>query len=398
MPASHIEKLIWNYIKNYILGGFFVFFKKETIALTIYLIIQGLLLHYGYVTFPFVFILSLVLILLGVAASRKGLNFVSSSVISIILLALNAVYIAYSVNLSGFLTVSSGYQEYVIIALLLFWIVFSTSYFIIQMAEFFASTAGLYLMWGSDRRWIFLTPIPHIFIASIFTLSIYDYYIYGNIIESSLIFLPAIITVVLVLAFRNVGRIVRNSFALYSIFPLYYAAATVFKGSMLQGAVVNGTLTFIGILFMMQGRVRSIAVEKVEKKSIITYMILTVYGTIMILMGFLVNTGLGTGSNVMNYWWQINLVSVIISLIAVALYMKLSGRLKYYELRDKLQSKDLILELVSIIGKKMIEELSKSYLSMIEGITKKVRDKKDESVEAVKKTVKDLFDKFFKGK
>ncbi|MGQ4891935.1 MAG: hypothetical protein ACP6IP_05530 [Candidatus Njordarchaeia archaeon] len=398
MPASHIEKLIWNYIKNYILGGFFIFFKKETIALTLYLIAQGLLLHYGYTTFPLVFVLSLSLIILGVAIGNRKLSPKASAVLAVILLVLNGLAMVYQKNLTGLLTVSSSYQGYVIIALLLFWIVFSTSYFIIQMAEFFASTAGLYLLWGSDRRWIFLTPIPHIIIASIFAISIYDYYIYGNVIESTLIFLPAIIIILLLAVFRNVGRVVRNSFALYSIFPLYYAAATVFKGSMLQGAVINGVLTFIGILFMMQSRVRTVAVKGEGKKAVITYMILVVYGTIMILMGFLVNKSLGSGNSIMDYWWHLNLISVISSLILVSLYMKLSGKLKYYERRDKLQSKDLVLELVSIIGKKMIEELSKSYLSMIEGITKKVIEKKDESVEGIKKTVKDLFDKFFKGK
>ena len=396
MPSSYVERLIWDFIKRYILGGFFYFFKKQTAPLTIYLMILGALVYYSIASFIIILILSTIIILLGLTFNQRELKSTHSCLISILLTSVLIGDYFYKFGEHSFLTINAVSQEYITLSLLLFWITFASVYLIIQLAEFFSSTAGLYILLGSDRKWIFLTPLPQLAITASLIISLITYFNSSNILHFSLTVLPPVLLLLLIYGFyRNSGRIVRDSYALYSFLPLYYSIALIYSNSIVQGAIVNGLLTFLGILFMMQGRIRSIAISVEERSEKITYMILPVYGTIMILMSFFVSERQGVVMNT-SIWWMINLIGSISAILISAIYIKVSGKIVYYKKRDEMRFKELALELIGVIGKKLFEELAKSYTVSIEKVSKSVKDKTNEPIENLKKTIKGFFDKFFK--
>ena len=403
MPASNFEKLIWSYIKNYILGGLAFFFKKETIAITLYIVTLGIALQYELIDFNLVFLEAIVVIIIGLIANKRKLTVRASLILTAILALITTIFYLHILTLPFDLSVSSTYKYYLTVGLLLFWIIFSLTYFIIGIADFFASTAGQFLLWGSDKKRIFFTPLPQLAILAIYLYPSYLFYT-GLIKMTEFLYSVApamLLTLTIYGLFRNKGRILRNAFAMFSFFSVYLTLAYLGKGSLLQGAIINAFLTVIGVLFMMQARLRDIAVNlpSGETKAPFTpYATLTVFGTIMIFLGFITGTQ-GYSSQITSIWWDINIVGEIVSIIAAIALLYVTGRVKRYYERDKITTKELLLEIGLIIGKKVIDELVKNISIDLQEVTKKAVEKGEETLEKIRKTVKDVkdfFDKFFK--
>ena len=64
---------------------------------------------------------------------------------------------------------------YLALFMLFIWFSMNTMILVHQSAEFFASTAGLLLMYGSDENRIFLSPLPQLLLVSVIGISIYAF-------------------------------------------------------------------------------------------------------------------------------------------------------------------------------------------------------------------------------
>ncbi len=405
MTASNFEKLVWNYIKTYILGGFFFFFKKELLPLTIYLIATALLLHYQLINFDIVFVQAIILIAAGILASKKKLSAKTSSII-VVLFATSLILIYFNVipTPTGYTSIQITLEEkyYLTIALLLFWVIFSLSYLIFEIADFFASTAGQFILWGSDRKRIFFTPLPQIALAISVIFPLYQYfYLTFNLMDLAFTLTPGLMVLIIIYGlFRNKGRILRNAFAIYSFLLVYIVIAYASNGNFVQGAVINGFLTIIGVMFMMQGRIRDIAMTTTSevRAPYVPAATLAVFGTIMIFLGFLTRTQSYTTS-IETIWWKINIVGSFLAVIIAVVALYVTGRVKGYTERDKITTKELFLEIGLIIGRKIIDEIVKNYADSFQEVTKKAVEKSEETIEKIRKTIKeakDFLDKFLK--
>lgn len=372
MPASYFEKLFWSFIKNRFFGGVILFLRLDTLPLTI-MIPAIIILEYYFEYQPIIVpIYALILILIGFLTRNIRIRFIHSSVLSLTLLGLFIASYLRFINYSFLTLLPFNTYQIIIYALIFAWLFFNSVMLIIQIAEFFASTVGLYLLWGSDRKRIFLTPLPQLVILSMMYLCLKAYF--TDKIAFYLIITAIIIALVLTyFILRNAGRIIRSSLAIYFFFEAYIIVGYVYRFQMTQNIIVWLLLTLFGTFFIAQGRASIIAREKRG-----------VNGNIILLIGVLLLISYAlvpVNETVLvrfELWWLLSILATIIAPLGFLVYIVISGKLRYYIRRDNTPTHALFLEVAKIVGAKLMTELFKILSSSFTNLAKYFRHSDDE--------------------
>ncbi len=408
LPASHLERMLWNFIKNYFLAGFILFFTISLLPLTIYTAVVMSLIYYGYIGPEVLLFQGIILLFLGLLLRNKIINLKVSTVLTIILIGLLVIdYFNLIPNqITTIMALEANYSFYFFVILLTAWLIFNSSYIIIETAEFFASTTGLLVLLGSDDKHIFLSPIPQLIALSALLASLYFYSLNKlTIIQLTLIDATILIQLLLIYVFfRDKGRIVRSSYAFFTAFSSYLALALFFNQNYAQATAINIVITIITVLFMMQSRMKKITTlvttqQQSKQQGVQTPLaILMVYGTIFIVLPIIKNMS-AKGSTILPVIWQLNIVAALISAILIAFYWKFSTKLAFYQKRDKISTKDLIIETSLILGSKFLEELMKIAKIEAEQKIKVATEKASDVARKINETVEKIrkkLSKFFK--
>ncbi|MCD6491438.1 MAG: hypothetical protein ACP6IQ_05600 [Candidatus Njordarchaeia archaeon] len=380
MPASYLERAIWNFIKTNILGGVPLFFKRETLPLTISIGATLFLQYYLGVSSFLLTVTGILLFVIGLALYKSNLKSKYSIPISLILpilFMLSWLDLIPSIALPSF-----GNNLQLVFWALLLWSLANHAIFIYQLCEFFASTAGLYALWGSDYKRIFLSPIPQLILSILVVFSIQSF-LSGDPFLGTLVVLP-IITILtpIYTIFSSVGRIPRSGFAIYSFVAFYVGISTIFGMNKTSGYITNIIFTAIGIFYVAQSRARGLT----EGTSKIQGSIISIYAIIYVLISLLIGS---KGSSVtVQLLWQSNLLAVGLAPLVVIVYLKYKRRLEYYKIRDKTPFSKLLMELTSIIGSTILSELSKVFMEKF-GSAIKVFKQIGTGGEKAKKTLDD---------
>lgn len=405
MPRSHFERLIWNFIKNYFLAGFFLFLTPTLIPLTVTVMVFIISVYYGFVSSFTAIIIGLGLILVGLLASKKNFS-VRVSIAIVVLLAILGLldYLEILPVFEPFISlIGLDFLHLTYIALITAWLIFNVVYFIIETAEFFSSTTGLLVLWGSDEKHIFLSPLPQLISMIALIYLTYSLLIGRITLMEAAIFYSTIssLFVFVYVVFRNNGRIVRSTYAILMILASYVISASLYNLNTSQAATLNIILTLISILFMMQSRIRVLAkIGDPSKGGSIKppIAVLMVYGTILAISPVILNINTG-GINALNLIWELNTFAILLGSIIVGLYWVRSGKLDWYVGRDKISTKDLLIETSFILGSKFLEELLKFTKTEMEQAVKKASETASDLAKKVGDTIdkiKEEFSKFFK--
>ncbi len=368
LPASYFERLVWYFLKTRIFGGTRLFLRRETIILTIsMIIILALEAFYGFKSI-FIPISALFLIIIGIIMKNRLLSALHTSLFSALILGVFIldyynIIAPYRGALSDILL-----TQYILLLVILAWFIFNAVTTIIQLAEFFASTAGLYILWGSDKKRIFLSPLPQIALGLFFLASIY--FITRNLYEKAIIiFLVAIVMSLTIYGvFRNSGRIVRSSLALYVFFSAYLMIGYVYGWGTGQNVIMWIVITLFTTFFIAQGRAISIAKEKEGINGIIVLLI----GFLLLIGHILLPVGGSKISIDINTWWLLSVMATILAPIVFTIYAYVTKRIDYYIKRDNTPLSLLIVEMTGILGTIIVKELSKILIGKIEGVLKTI--------------------------
>jgi len=242
---------------------------------------------------------------------------------------------------------------------------------IIQIAEFFASTVGLYLLWGSDKKRIFLTPLPQLAMLGIIYICL-KVYLTDKIAFSLIIIAITIILTLIYFILRNAGRVVRSALAIYLFFEAYIIVGYVYRFQMTQNIIAWLLLTLLATFFTAQGRASIIAKEKKG-----------VNGNIILLIGILLLISHAlipiNGNALIQFelWWLLSILATIIAPLGFAVYIVVSSKLRYYIKRDNTPTHVLFLEVAKIVGAKVMTELLKILSSSFTNLAKSFRHSDD---------------------
>ncbi len=364
MTASYFEKLFWSFIKNRFFGGILLFIKSDSLPLTIMISVIIFLEYYLKFQTIIVPVYAFLLMLIGFSMRKIRVKFAYTLALSIILLAL---FLTDYINLIAFnklIKVSSDIYIASLYSLIFLWFLFNSIMLIVQIAEFFASTVGLYLLWGSDKKRIFLTPLPQLALLGMIYLCIKLYQV--EIIGFYLSMFAIIFIIILIyIALRNSGRIIRSALAIYLFFEVYMISGYVYRFQVTQNMVAWVLLTLLATFFTAQGRAAIIAKEKTG-----------VNGNILVLMGILllISHALvpvnGSMQPQFELWWLLSLLATIIAPLGFVGHIMLTGRIKYYVNRDNTPTHKLFLEVATIVGSKVLTELVKILSSSITNLAK----------------------------
>jgi len=356
MPASYVERLIWKFVKEQILEGFLVFFSRPVLPVTLTVCVIVFLEWYFKQSFFEIPIITFILIAIGIIGYKRTVNIVSGVVLSAVFI----LYFVFKILLDVHVSFVSRISLFEVgILMLLGWFIFNSSMLIIQLWEFFASTAGLYLFLGSDKKRIFLSPLPQI-LAGISIPMMFLKVSSLSLVDVCLIILPLLsVFIALYGITKNWGRIVRGGLSIYLMIVAYSLLGYIVQLGAVYATSFWTIISILSLLFSAQKYSRTKLSE--SKKYEITYFAYAVVGIILLAVMLLFSPGNEYSLSIID-WWRLSLVAVAIAPIVSILYIHKSGRLEYYMKRDSLSIFDLIKESIIAVGRVSIEEIKKVIL------------------------------------
>lgn len=365
LPASYFEKLLWHFLKTRVFGGIFLFFKKETVVLTLSvfgILVLEYLLGMRFWTVSFI---ALIMLIFGFIVKNKIIGFRHTIIISIIVF-IGAFLEFFHMIEFYFDSLSVEFANtalpYIIAGIIFVWFSFNSVMLLVQIAEFFSSTTGLYLLWGSDGRRIFLSPLPQLIAVLILLAGFYLWIKNQQFISLICLIGPLIIFTLVYLILSESGRIVRSTIALFVFFQAYTVVSFVYNLGIIQNIVVWGLITFVSSFFIAQ----STAVRVTSTKTGINGMIIVLEAVILLIGQALLPVGgyesVGISFSV---WWTISIASTMIAPILFYFYSRYGGKLKRYIKRDKINTQTLFLEMITIVGAMLSKEITKLLSSKI---------------------------------
>ena len=407
LPASHIERLIWSFLRDNIFGGVKFFFKKETILFTVHVILVGALYYYSLINLSILLLQAIFLIAIGLVCRNKYIGFKASLIIFLSLNILNILsilkYFIAPIESYYFNTISINY---VILALVFFWTLFGATFFVLQLAEFFSSTFGILLFWGSDKKRLLFTPIPQLAIVLSLSVVIYHFLVTQNILILVIYAFPILLTIVLIYGlFSSHGRIIRNTIAFYFLVQSFYIISSLTRAGFTQATVFNTLLTILALLFMIQTQTRRIVTTSTSEKERISYIILIVYGTLIIFSTLLARRYGNSMNFELTTMWQLNTLASALALIIALIYLTRKKKISQMINRDNFTAKTLFLEMGILLGQKFVEELTRGYTAIAIELQKKTKEIKEKITRNTYKNLSDLakfmrerIEKWFKKK
>jgi len=305
------------------------------------------------------------MLILGFIVKNKIIEFRHTIIISIIVF-IGAFLEFFHLIEFYFDSLSVGFANtalpYIIAGIIFVWFSFNSVMLLVQIAEFFSSTTGLYLLWGSDGRRIFLSPLPQLIAVLILLAGFYLWIKNQQFISLICLIGPLIIFTLVYLILPESGRIVRSTIALFAFFQAYTVASFVYNLGITQNIVVWGLITFVSSFFIAQ----STAVRVTSTKTGINGMIIVLEAVILLIGQALLPVGgyesVGISFSV---WWTISIASTMIAPILFYFYSRYSGKLERYVKRDKINTQALFLEMITIVGTMLSKEITKLLSSKI---------------------------------
>jgi len=363
LASSYFEKLLWHFLKTRIFGGIFLFLSKETVMLTASMIV---ILGLEYVLrekYPIVPLMAIILVFVGLVLRSKCIRFYHSGILSAV------IFVAFYINYVGLLELapiqigSDHLFSMILLSAVFAWFLINSMLLILQVAEFFASTAGLYILWGSDERRIFLSPIPQILLLCIIMVGVY-LFLRGFVIDALLVMSPAMILFFLLYVILiNSGRIVRSAIAMYIFFTLYLIIGYVYKFGAFQNILGWVIITMFSTFFVAQSRAAMIAKEETGTNGYIIVLI----GVILLIGHALLPINGGTSIQI-DVWWLLSLLASITAPVIFYIYIRVTGRLKRYIERDKTPTHIMFMEMLGIVGSVLIKEVTKLTMSRLSNL------------------------------
>ena len=339
MGASYLEKLIWNFFENRFFKGFTVFVKAENLPLSIFIIFSIPLYFLGLFELVPLMLFSLLLVGIGILLRNSRQTVIASSFLATAGFLFATVYNFFKIIIS----IPYEFFFYLALLMLLVWFSLNTIILVHQSAEFFASTAGLILMYGSDENRIFLSPLPQLLLVGVIGISIYAFTkFYDSIFLVYL--LAGLISIIFMYSLK--GKPIRSAFSIFSFFLLYSLISSYYNYGRSLNTVYWAILTIFSILYLTQIRARKAVGEKKET----LFLMSSLYGFMLALI--LIVSRIMVNPELIKAWIFLSALSYLISTLLVVTYLKVTGRLAYYVERSKLDLKQLLLEATLIVGKK----------------------------------------------
>jgi len=352
---------LWRFFKDRVFGGYKVLLNRKVIIATLMLFVVPVLDYYGLWTITGTIIVSLSLICVGLLLTRREMGTFGPAVMSLYLLLLYGVVIYVGVRLE----VIEANLYLLAESTLFLWFAFNFTMFMIQIFEFFASTGGLFLLLGSDRDRVFLSPIPQLLCC---LLSVYIVVQLCGLGDIMFVYITALCLPLIAIhvVFKGKGRIVRSSIGIYALLSVYTVLISIYRQSIATNVVFWGVLFVISVLFTSQTHAKR-AVTRGEREGV-TYVIYAIIGFSLLSMDVF-SRSLSQGWISLPYMQLLSLYALIISLPLAIIISYATGRLSYYIQRNDFTLLMLLKEAGSTLGKKILKEIKmehiKSHLRLI---------------------------------
>ncbi len=366
MASSYIERLIWKYFKENVFGGFKGFVDKSTVPLTI--LVSALLVYeYFYmVRLQITILIAGFLILLGITAWNHPIKAKISVVLAMLL---GGIWVAF-VYLGMDIDLVYVNSEYILWGALLAWYLFNSSMFIIQTADFFASTAGIIILYGSDRNRVFLSPL--VILSSVFLVGLDVWKLRMQLYMLMFVITPILVALMFTyLIMRRKGRILRSAYGMF----VFVAVSSTIGFVMGFGAAGNATMwiiiTVFSLLFAIQKYTRTLVREK---KVGMKFGFLTFLGLILLILHLLITPEYSAAISIREIW-ILSISAVIFAPIIATIYFYASGKIAYYVRRNRFTWKTILQEVTVALGTMAMREIAniamREFVSKIFGGKKK---------------------------
>ncbi|MHA1617415.1 MAG: hypothetical protein ACTSX9_08940 [Candidatus Njordarchaeales archaeon] len=244
---------------------------------------------------------------------------------------------------------------FMITSLVIFgWLIFNAVILLEQFSEFFASTAGLYALLGSDEYRIFLSPLPQLCLLGIFLLGLTKFFS-GALIESLILFLLAIVPATILFMVKKYGRIVRSAIGIFVLYIFYIALGFYTRAGANQNIIVWSIVTILSMVFIAQSRALKFSGTSKEQPDMSVYGLL---GMILLVAHYILS--FSDVSGLVIEWWLLSSLAVLVAPMVFLVYSYASGRLRYYVERNRVSTIQLFSEMTLILGRVVLTELSKA--------------------------------------
>ncbi|MCR8473658.1 MAG: hypothetical protein QXE21_05410 [Candidatus Korarchaeota archaeon] len=345
MAASYVERLLWKYFKDNVFGGFSSFIDRSALPWTL-LISSMLACEYLYKIRPGSTVLvALSLMLIGIILWKRPMNFRAAIISAILLSALWAYPAKFGSGLIDFLNNIS-----MLYGTLFAWYLFNASMFIIQTANFFASTAGMVILYGSDKERIFLSPLEQLISASVLGLAVWK--LETRLLDLIIVSAPILITLLFAhVIMRGKGRILKSAYGLFT----FVVVPSTIGFVMGLGRTVNATIWFIiavfSLLFAIQNYTRTLVREK---RVGIKFGFLAFLGLILLILHLIITPEYSLAISIRDVW-LLSILAAALAPIVSAIYFYATGKIEYYVRRNMFTWKTIVREISTVLGMKALE-------------------------------------------
>ena len=352
LPASYVERLIWHFFKTRVFGGLSLFIHRCVFVETI-LVIAVLVLEVIGPTRWIPLAVSVLLLLSGLIAPRRAPTLRDSLIIA---------GIAVLIVVGALLGIRPPLipPMYAVLGIVFLWLLFNAAVFLVQMWDFFASTGGLYMLLGSDKNRVFLSPIPQILCTLVVAITAWR--IIGNItIVLILGAIAVLVPVILLYMCGRYGRILRAGLSIYILVATYTAMGPIFGLSAYQSMLLWSAIVAMSTLFTVQQHALRLS-RRLDGKTHPTMFTYAMLGVLLLVSYMLLVLPAG---ELLAEWWLISSASMAVAPLVALTYVSKTGRIKYYVRRDNVDFWTLLGETTKILGTIAISSIRKRMLSLI---------------------------------
>ncbi len=360
------------------MGGVPLFFRKETVIITITTVIFTSLGLYNPALAGATVTYGLLLIIISLVFGKKKASIKLEFLLTVFAGIILSLYMINAPRhlihflpsyLYGIISSPRAIFSCTLIVIFL-WLLFNAVLLIIQFAEFFSSTAGLYALLGSDESRVFLTPLPQLLLVTILTIGLYEIWI-QEINNGIYITALALVLTFSLVSTKKYGRIVRSAIGFFIFYASYITLGFYFSTSVQQNIIVWVIITVLSVLFIAQNRaIKFIATRAAEPDASIYGLL----GMVMIIIYYIAS--FSNGQEAITLWWLLSLFAVTIAPLIFLSYSLITNRMKYYVERNKISTIQLFSEMSLILGKVVLTEFSKIITrKILEQITSKKFEK-----------------------
>lgn len=349
MASSYVERLIWKYFKENVFGGFKGFIDRSSFPLTL-LVLAVLAYEYVYKIRPGATVLiAMVLISAGIILWKRP---ISARVTVPAAILLGILWFA-STRLGLEISIEYLSCRSMLLGTMFLWYLFNASMFIIQTADFFASTAGILILYGSDRDRVFLSPLE--LLASSLVLGLAVWRLRARLLDLAIVVASiSIILMFIYVIMKGKGRILRSAYGMFTFVAVFSMIGFVMGLSATVNATVWIVITIFSLLFAIQNYTRTLVREK---KVGMKYGFLAFLGLILLVAHLITKPDYTVSVSIRDIW-LLSILATSLAPITATAYFYATGKVIHYVKRSSFTWKTVIQEVSVALGTYAIKELS----------------------------------------